>query len=143
MQSFFDTVNAHLNDESNMHKRFLTFKNQTNEILNTANDLPDSAKHAAQMMIRQLEELLKADATNPYSKSQSNQSELKENAQRIIARYETDLEVYPGFWNRFKNLINTFFQSLGIDNLFDVEKTTFGFDNSEYQKIKCTSLGSN
>ena len=100
MQSFLDTVNAHLNDESSMHKRFLTFKNQTNEILKTANNLPDSARDAAQMMIHQLEELLKADTNNSLSKLAINQSELKENAQRIIARYETDLEVYPGFWNR-------------------------------------------
>jgi hypothetical protein len=81
-------------------RKLLNFKSRSQEILNSAQDLPESAKEAASEMIKHLEELL-----NNVEKLPLLQNQLKKDAQRIIAHYATDLEVYPGFWNRLKNFI--------------------------------------
>ena len=93
MKAIFSNVLAELTGETEMRHKFLKLKTKAQVVFDAAEELPESAKIAAIDMISKFTDLLNKDKKNEDKRSPSYQNEMVREARKIIAYYETDLEV--------------------------------------------------
>ena len=137
VKGIFKEVVDVMNDEGDAHLAIRRLVKQSKTLLEQERDnMPEPAIAAATQMHYQLEMLLTKNGKN-LSNDPWTEYQLLEQAIIIVSHYEKDLEVCPGFFNKFKSYVNDFVELFtGVKDLFYVEKTAFSYDENNMYMIE-------